>query len=170
MTFEDIVTFVDREARKLTDPTFGKLMKTDMGGRKAHTVSATAVDEITRLRAIKCLYCAEEHHTDSCEELNCLSYEDRRQFIFERGLCFGCLRWGHKFSTCAKKLPCRVCRGRHPTPLHKGRPSSSSATNGGSGPTAVVKNGRLKVSGTEESGGTCGGSSAMMAVIPVIVR
>ena len=168
--FEDIVSFVDREVRKLTDPTFGKLVKTDMGVKRAHTVSATAVDEIPRPRAMKCLYCGEQHHTDSCEEFNDLPYEYRKQFIFERGLCFGCLRRGHQFSACAKKLSCRICRGRHPTSLHKGRPSSPAAADGDAGSTAVVKNGRLKASGAEVSGGTRGSSSTMMAIIPVIVR
>ena len=53
VVFEDIVNFVDKEVRKLTDPTFGKLVKTDRSGKRMHIVSATAVDKSgTRLRTV----------------------------------------------------------------------------------------------------------------------
>ena len=71
-----------------------------------------------------------------------------------------------------------VCKGRHPTPLHRENPAPpsedpSTSGQGGGGaaaPAAVVKNGRLQIDGTEVAAGARGDSSTMMAVIPVLVR
>ncbi|XP_043204945.1 uncharacterized protein LOC122372129 [Amphibalanus amphitrite] len=178
VTFEDIVVFVDREVRKITDPTFGKLTKPDGSGKKPHIVSATGVNKDASPRVMTCLYCAEQHSTDSCERLNHEPYEKRRTFIVEQRLCFGCLRQRHQISVCTKRLSCKICKGRHPTPLHNDKqasPSEFSATSkqssgSSAGPAAVVRNGRLEIDGAEVAAGARGDSSTMMAVIPVLVR
>ena len=79
---------------------------------------------------------------------------------------------------CTKRLSCKICKGRHPTPLHNDKqasPSEFSATNkqssgSSAGPAAVVRNGRLEIDGAEVAAGARGDSSAMMAVIRVLVR
>ena len=35
------------------------------------------------------------------------------------GLCYGCLTKGHLSATCTQRKNCRLCKGRHPTSLHR---------------------------------------------------
>ena len=47
-----------------------------------------------------------------------MSLQDKRQAILSRGLCHGCLAWGHIRRDCRNKKACSTCNGLHPTLLH----------------------------------------------------
>ncbi len=44
---------------------------------------------------------------------------DRKTFVQENGLCFGCLKKGHRHQDCSWKQRCDTCSRRHPTALHE---------------------------------------------------
>ncbi|XP_043206561.1 uncharacterized protein LOC122381675 [Amphibalanus amphitrite] len=162
VVFNDIVSFVDHEVQVLTDRTFGK-QKDERTKKATFTVSATTVTEGSR--TVTCLYCQGRHFTDVCLELSKLQFEERRKFVLENKLCFGCLRKGHQFRTCFRKLTCESCKRLHPTAMHKDEtPGTATRTDSGSQQSTLVKSGRLEI-----STGTAGSSSAMMAILPVQV-
>lgn len=43
---------------------------------------------------------------------------DKKAFIYEHHLCFGCLRKGHITKECKRRHICSLCSRRHPTCLH----------------------------------------------------
>ena len=55
---------------------------------------------------------------DACENFLKMPVPDRRQFARSRGLCHGCLKWGHIRKDCRYKKTCNTCNGPHPTSLH----------------------------------------------------
>lgn len=66
-----------------------------------------------------CMFCQDnEHHTHCCSELKGKSLDERRNFVKEKKLCFGCLKVGHNAKDCRHRLSCDSCKGNHPTLLH----------------------------------------------------
>ena len=168
MKFQDVVTFVDSEVQIQTNPTFGKHREERLR-RQTHTVSATAVAEAVQFSR-NCLYCRGNHFTDLCADLAKLQWEKRQEFVRENRLCFGCLRRGHRFSSCFRKLTCGTCKRLHPTAMHKNESvagDDQKPVDGTCEQNNSVKNGRLNALPIEVSAGTVSRSSAMMAILPV---
>ena len=47
-----------------------------------------------------CHFCKNAHSLEACREFMKISLQERRQFIHARGLCHGCLPWGHIRKDC----------------------------------------------------------------------
>ena len=60
------------------------------------------------------------HDTSKCKKFGLLSYDDRRQFVFDNHLCFRCLGL-HFVSSCTAEPKCSICSGRHCDYMHRGR-------------------------------------------------
>ncbi|XP_028417148.1 uncharacterized protein LOC114543600 [Dendronephthya gigantea] len=58
------------------------------------------------------------HDLNECEEFRKKTLLERKGFIREKGLCFGCLKQGHISSKCNDKLTCKTCEKKHPFVLH----------------------------------------------------
>jgi len=73
---------------------------------------------------ISCTLCSKAHHLDECAEFLKKPLEDRRDFIKEKGLCFGCYSPEHTAKLCRSKRSCKTCNKRRQTSLHdySGRP------------------------------------------------
>ncbi len=66
-----------------------------------------------------CLFCqGSEHQVHDCSKFFARSLEERRQFIRDTKLCYGCLKLGHSARDCRSRHSCNTCKGRHPTCLH----------------------------------------------------
>ena len=77
------------------------------------------------------MYCENHHSTNSCDQLRWKPHEERKAFVFQNRLCFGCLQPGHIARSCKARLTCDICGYRHATMLHRvqrsSNPSSSEA-------------------------------------------
>ncbi|KAG7511271.1 hypothetical protein JOB18_045843 [Solea senegalensis] len=86
-----------------------------------HTHAVTET-EITHQRSnVKppCMLCQDnEHKLHSCPQFRGKSLEERRKYIKEKKLCYGCLKPGHGAKDCRYRLVCEVCKKKHPTCLH----------------------------------------------------
>ncbi|KAK0138994.1 hypothetical protein N1851_024470 [Merluccius polli] len=66
-----------------------------------------------------CLCCQDEAHgIVKCPTFAAKSIDDKRAFVYEHHLCFGCLRKGHITKECKRRHTCSTCGRRHPTCLH----------------------------------------------------
>ena len=65
-----------------------------------------------------CHLCKGLHNLDACEQFPKMSLSERMEFVRSRGLCHGCLKWGHLRRDCRHKKSCSTCNGPHPTLLH----------------------------------------------------
>ncbi|KAJ8361723.1 hypothetical protein AAFF_G00429530 [Aldrovandia affinis] len=73
-------------------------------------------------RPVECICCKEKHFIYKCERFTAMSQEEKKRFILDNRMCYGCLRVGHVAKECKKRATCNICRRNHPTPLHAERP------------------------------------------------
>ena len=67
----------------------------------------------------KCCFCNRGGHlTNSCFTFSRQSMQDKRKFVMENRLCFGCLKEGHRSKECRGRQTCEKCEQKHPTCLH----------------------------------------------------
>ena len=167
VVFKDLVDFVEREARIITNPLFGRHLFTvreqpdrrQRGGpAKQYTLAARVGQSESASRPGHCLWCEARHSLDECARFVSNPIEVKKDFIRNKSLCFGCLSPGHVARSCTKRSICRECNRKHATALHvpqndgdEARPRTSE----------IVKNGRVNIS-TGKSLAHCG-----MAIVPV---
>lgn len=65
-----------------------------------------------------CNLCKDNHQLHNCSEFMRWSLDDRRLYVKDFWLCYGCLKPGHSAKECHHRHTCDLCRGRHPTCLH----------------------------------------------------
>ena len=65
-----------------------------------------------------CIVCQEYHQLNLCPEFKSKSLESQHNYVKEKGLCFGCLKSGHRARDCGLRLVCDICRKKHPSSLH----------------------------------------------------
>ena len=66
----------------------------------------------------ECTLCKQKHNVDSCFQLFSKSMEQRRAFVQENSLCFGCLQPGHTSKLCKNRAHCKICNKLHATMFH----------------------------------------------------
>lgn len=142
--FNDIVSFVERQVRMMSDPVFGdlqtqhversKLVKpTELFKPKSkHENFAVNVYQTNKpqvpgktertkegnTNTFKCLFCSQTHTLNSCLKFNEKQHRDKINFLKEKGACFKCLKVGHYAKLCSKPMSCTKCKSSHPTVLH----------------------------------------------------
>ena len=78
-----------------------------------------------------CEVCAGDHHPPDCQEFESMDLDQRLITCRSYGLCFRCLRGGHRAADCRSFPGCSVdgCRGKHHSLLHaertRGRPNGA---------------------------------------------
>ena len=138
VTFEDLVNFIEREARVLSNPLFGrhlfhkeKQLNRNKGTERCNAVIGQVPSRSNQLGhnkgQVSCWYCQETHFLNECERLKEEPYDDRVIFIRNKGLCFSCLRSGHRSKDCSQKRRCGICGDMHVTVLHKDKKELNSA-------------------------------------------
>ena len=68
---------------------------------------------------LTCPLCKSQHLLESCCSFIAMSLSERHDFIMKKGLCFGCLKWGHRRQDCRHKKQCVNCGRFHPTMTKK---------------------------------------------------
>ena len=126
-TFEDVVTFVSKEARVSSNAVFGQQVYNRDQRRPAEQVKhhsafkqkpfvGTTKAELPRSQ---CLYCKKENHqVTDCYRFGEAPWQDKRDFVMKGALCFSCLKKGHRSSECKRRATCKTCGKAHPTSLH----------------------------------------------------
>lgn len=82
--------------------------------------STSSVPEISASRPKPpCLVCKDKTHSVAkCLTFAARTIDERKAFIYENHLCFGCLRKDHTAKDCKVGHTCRICSRHHPTCLH----------------------------------------------------
>ena len=77
-----------------------------------------------------CVFCKEKHHLNDCKKFAEIPLSQRKNFFFEKRLCFGCASSSnHQAASCSNKLACCICSGNHPTCLHHEKPPKETVVN-----------------------------------------
>ncbi|CAG06161.1 unnamed protein product [Tetraodon nigroviridis] len=131
-TFADFAKFVSREADMACNAVkylydFHPRIPREIKGKKATVFSpqntAKSNNKQTQMNGKlrpprPCTLCKKNtHQLHNCEFMKS-SLEDRRIYVRDYWLCYGCLKPGHSVKECRHRHTCNVCKGRHPTCLH----------------------------------------------------
>lgn len=184
--FCDIVEFIEKQVKMASDPVFGDIQdkhgasKLKVQPHKPFTRSSFATDISTSIPAKKfsdalaqpkschvsksngdCLFCKNQHLLERCFALKKRTQHDKIEFLKAKGICFGCLKTGHKSKRCENRLKCDICGETHPTILHI------------YGKEVILKKAEEKRKDTSVQ--TCGHTGAgtertLMSIIPVQVK
>ncbi len=139
--FIDFVTFMSMEAEincnpvtsfsalRASDPTSEKLNFKGSRRNRANVFHIQAAMENkpnyesesrpTKGNFKMCFFCKDsEHKIHNCPQFLAKSLEEKRKYVKENKLCYGCMKPGHSAKDCRHRLSCDTCRGRHPMCLH----------------------------------------------------
>lgn len=126
ISFDDVVRFVDRQARVINDPVFGNIAGTTSNQSKGRATNSRTTFNTKVSSSQKeegkgqCLYCTRDNHNiTECRVLERKPHDEKIKFCMEKGLCFACLQASHMSKDCEQRLVCKVCQRRHPTVLHR---------------------------------------------------
>ncbi len=136
-SFHDFVNFMSTEAEIMCNPITSlyalhsrespqdKIISKEIKRNKAivfktqtsvNNDKQTAVKE--QLKA-QCVLCQDDNHQlHKCPKFMEKCLKDRRAYVKDNKLCYGCLKPGHCAKECRRRHTCDVCKLRHPTCLH----------------------------------------------------
>lgn len=137
--FKDLVSFIERQVKIISDPLFGDIQDTASGtpslknvkfksypksGKPRGSSFATAVTIVDGAKGfgsscpvsqkqenlkVACVCCSQFHRLEECPKLKGKKHRDKIDFLKEKGLCFGCLCSGHRSKDCDRRLTCKDC-------------------------------------------------------------
>lgn len=81
-----------------------------------------------------CPCCSGSHNIYKCESFKKLSIPERFEKVKRAGLCFNCLRAGHRTMDCKTDKQCKTCSKRHHSYLHNERVEDPKKPNDSSHP------------------------------------
>lgn len=65
-----------------------------------------------------CMLCQDRHWLYTCPDFMNMPLEERRAYVKDKKLCYGCLKQGHNAKDCRRRLMCETCKKSHPSCLH----------------------------------------------------
>ena len=94
--------------------------KREEGRGKVHVLATKGVpDREPVTDRPSCLFCHKVGHSvGSCFSFASKHAEDKKKFVRDNRLCFGCLKIGHISKECRSRQICDKCQRPHPTSLH----------------------------------------------------
>ncbi|CAH8566895.1 hypothetical protein MS3_00005726 [Schistosoma haematobium] len=119
-TFDELTQFIASRAR-VACSRFGRLANRSRKGHdvktNCHVQSEQGNSSTTKT---KCSMCSYDHAVDKCPQLLAHTVQDRWSHAKSKGICFVCLRQGHKVNECKMTRLCNVdcCEKRHHVLLH----------------------------------------------------
>ena len=119
-SFSRFTIFITKESDILCNPILSNL-QTSADDYKDHVRRPTekrtfATDLNSSFEA--CVFCRKKNHEIArCNMFIRKTADERRTFIMKEGLCFSCLKHGHRSRQCQNRKTCDRCKGRHPTSL-----------------------------------------------------
>ena len=168
VVFEDLVDFVVQEARVATNPVFGnnvsntnvKQYVSESGGRfrSKPLVAATRIVS----NGSFCTHChGKGHEITDCSTFARLPYQDKMSVIMSSGLCYACLKPGHRSAYCRRRASCSTCASRHPTSLHIDRSGENAQT---------TDNDDTKVTACTTKSDTSESFKPVLPIVPVVLH
>ena len=139
--FADLIHFVDDKAILANNTLFSKEALSGYVGkkeapnqRKLLKTHLTAAEVKTEETVNACQLCHKSHDLDGCPNYKKKSVEERRKFLFQKKLCYGCytpISSEDDARICKQRTVCDICRERHPTGLHGYKASKKNRTGDG---------------------------------------
>ncbi|PIK40170.1 hypothetical protein BSL78_22998 [Apostichopus japonicus] len=154
-SFEVFAKFIAERAEEANIPTFDCHANETVSYQYQRSSNKKSCATI-QPKPISCDLCQGDHESVVCEQFQQATLDHRVKWVQKWGLCFGCLKSGHRSKFCKNRLKCTKCQKRHPTELH--RDDLPGVTR--------------EVSQSKEVASACGTNDGLctMAIIPVVVK
>ena len=191
--FVDVVAFLEKQVRILSDPIFGNIeahvhqnvtalkplnklkMQTRTFKGRGSSFATTVMpgnsceenahtNNITKQDLVCCSCCSCAHLLEKCQQFLRKKHREKIRFLKEKGICFGCLRVGHISRDCNKRLVCEVCDKQHPTALHI--PKANTESQQRSEPPEVDSSTSSQICGCTGAGN----DRCILSIVPVQVK
>lgn len=134
-SFKDFANFISTEAEVACNPITSlhalhsseasseRRNHRDLRRSKASVLTTRTVADIenqnNKRTKAPCILCQDaKHQLHACFKFAEMSLGERRRYVKEQKLCYGCLKTGHSAKDCRHRHFCDTCKGRHPTALH----------------------------------------------------
>ncbi|XP_053690841.1 uncharacterized protein LOC128739383 [Sabethes cyaneus] len=118
-SYDGTITFLKKQCNVLENceevvklPSSSKLVQKSAFSPRVTTNAAT--DSVSEL----CDFCKGAHKNFQCDIFRGMNLSQRVEKVRELGMCFNCLRKGHRIKDCTSERKCQKCRMRHHTQLH----------------------------------------------------
>ena len=125
-SFSSFVEFLSHEDRVVNDPMALILHSSDTSRETRNITSRSSSFAVEALRSPVdgnnfggCPFCRGNHTIHNCDNFREKEFEQRQSFVRENRLCYCCLRRGHIARECRNRMTCTICRGPHPSIMHK---------------------------------------------------
>ncbi|XP_046560554.1 uncharacterized protein LOC124269575 [Haliotis rubra] len=141
IAFEDIVQFIEFASKSANEPVYSKdaMSKNEVHLRRqgkdakrdkqtVHKLKSNSIvissnypdstDRHNKGRRLACYFCKEQHDMDDCKQFAQKSLTDKRAYLRDNKMCYGCYGYNHAVKGCMKKRTCKRCGKCHPTALH----------------------------------------------------
>ena len=134
--FEEFSHFVREQAELATDPVFSeenvskphhdekdkgthvKFRRRPRSRGKGKSLATGLKEEDRKEQSTSCSLCKRPHNLNDCEQFLKKTLTERREFVAEKKLCFGCFSDQHIVKNCKERQTCKTCKRQHPTSLH----------------------------------------------------
>ncbi|CAH8581618.1 unnamed protein product [Schistosoma bovis] len=119
-TFDELTQFIASRAR-VANSRFGLLAKSPRKGHNLKTNCHWQLEQENNSKErAKCSMCSLDHAIYKCPNFLALTVQERWSHAKVNGICFVCLRQGHKVNECKMTRLCKVdsCERRHHPLLH----------------------------------------------------
>jgi len=181
VAYKDLVDFVNRQARIMSNPVFGNIKtatdttpskKPSKDSKPRRSAFATSVDEKDKEKT--CRYCGNnsKHALIDCRNFSKQDRKTKSDFCFKNSLCFGCLYTGHTKANCThpELSKCSKCKKSHPTVLHdeQRRPPTKNKPTDNKHESKQPDQVKVNTSCVGLSGAQM--TNPLMAIIPVIMK
>ena len=118
-SLEDFIDLLQEETDIVSDPLYSREAMSgsiviDTPNRRLKTFLASTT--------MNCPACSNEHDLDDCTTFLAHTVEERKDYLFKNRLCFSCyqpISYSHSARNCRQRRTCKVCKGSHPTSLHR---------------------------------------------------
>ena len=170
--FEEFSQFVREQAELATDPVFseenvskphhdekdkGTHFKFRRGSRsrgKGTSLATGLKQEGRNKQSASCSLCKKPHNLNDCEQFLTKTLTERRKFVMEKKLCFGCFSDQHIAKNCKERQTCKTCKKQHPTSLHNNdwAKKTSNGSHNQSGAEPCVSSNRTAICNITEAG------------------
>ena len=113
--------------------------------------------------------CNKDHALEECPRFEEKTHRDKINLLKEKGVCFGCLRIGHRSKFCDKRLTCKVCSQTHPSVLHIKQRVNTGTTDLKQPKEPSVSSAVVSLQPCDDDTGA-GNSDGILSILPVQVK
>ena len=122
-TLNDLIVLIEKESKLADDPLFSRSAMNDSQMNNSNLKGEKPVRTFTS--KVECVLCAKAHDLDVCFQFKAMSVKERSKWLLRARRCFGCYAKGHISKNCKRRRKCKVCKGLHPTGLHRDNPENA---------------------------------------------